>query len=125
MNTNKNHGVVQQFSLEADTKTALLAACMIALTEHDFVTHYEDTDVSLTLHWHGNAKRCVKLAYGINGINSAEELADFVVRWLERTAEYPECPYTYDGDAVKGFKFSCDGWSTFATVEPCWIIYGK
>ena len=47
-------GVVQKFSLESDTKTSLVAAITIALTEHKSVESFVSTEESLIFCWSNN-----------------------------------------------------------------------
>lgn len=112
-------GVLQEMVIEADTETALRAACQIAFTEHSHgAESYEDRNGVLRLLW-ADAEG-TKLPFKLT---TPEAVYEFVSRWLEQ-AEYDESPDT-DGSTKKGFRAEHDHGYVFLTIKPTWIVYGK
>lgn len=87
----------------------------------------------LVLHWtdgHGESSSRIPV-YPLPAPLNLEQVASFVETWLESVDYGPE-PST-DGSTGKGSRVYCEawgrieghGWSSFAAIEPEWLIYGK
>ena len=135
-------GLVQHFTLEADSQEQLVLAIKILQRWHKKVTHYvagvdRDNVPFLSLLW-GDHKRGEALPL-IAPLDDADAIALQVQSWL-KTVEYGRQP-DHDGDNSKGFRLlgakgpamypadswrSCD-WDFYSvlTVQPKWIEYGK
>lgn len=112
-------GVLQKLVIEADTETALRAACQLGFTEHSHgAASYDVKDGVLRLLW--SDTEGVKLPFKLT---TPEAVYEFVFRWLAQ-AEYGEEPDT-DGDTKKGFCAESDYGYVFMKFTPTWIIYGK
>ena len=113
-------GVVQKLVIEADTKTALLAACQIAFTEHSSgAESYEVRDGALHLFW-ADAEGA-KLPFKLK---TPEALYEFVSGWLAEAEPTDEQPDT-DGTVKKGFRAEHDYGYLLLRIKPTWIVYGK
>lgn len=125
-------GVIQKFELEADTYTALKAACMIALTDHSTaygwrVAQEIGQPPCLFITWTDKAPENNKFMVPIKDANA---LAKMIWDWLHdgnfmvyNNAERHDT----DGDLKEGFSFTMGGkhFSDMFFVKPEYIIYGK
>lgn len=118
-------GVVQQFMLEADTFTSLKAACAIMLTDHTKVVAYaiDPGTTKLTLLWHKEETEDAAVLMPFE-LATSDDVADFIWKWLQRSAAYPRQPNT-DGSVKKGFRITHAFSYVVLHVEPVWIVYGK
>jgi hypothetical protein len=119
MNTKREieWGVIQQLTVEADTRQSLVAALTIAMAYFP-ASHYTVIDHELRIGSEGTAF--------LTPISSPERLAAEVERWLA-TATYPESSYRGDGSMKKGWRVSVESsiWKSYVTIKPVWIVYGK
>mgnify|MGYP001577101372 CR=1 FL=1 len=112
-------GVLQALVIEADTETALRAACQLGFTEHSHGAEaYEVRDGVLRLLWADTEG--TKLPFKLT---TPEAVYEFVSRWLAQS-EYGEEPDT-DGSTKKGFRAEHDYGYIFMKFKPEWIVYGK
>jgi hypothetical protein len=120
MKADHDWGVVQKLVIEADTETALRAACEVVFTEHSCgCSHYRVDDGTLVLLW-GEEKGAKELPFDLDSPKAVEE---FVSRWLAQ-AEYREEPDT-DGSTKRGFRIETAHGYVLMKVKPTWIVYGK
>ena len=124
-------GVVQEFVVEADTDSTLVAAMTILLSYHSTVSHFRiETDPvsreqTLRLLW-SDDKQPGTGAF-LSPMKTPQQIADEVRRWLDN-ATYDTKHYGGDGSTKNGFRVELDnaGWSyTFALITPTRIIYSK
>lgn len=116
---NDDWGVLQKMVIEADTETALRAACQLAFTEHSHgAESYEVRDGTLLLLWAD--EEGTRLPFNLT---TPEAVYEFVSRWLAQSV-YGESPDT-DGSVKKGFRAEHDYGYVFMKVTPTWIVYGK
>ena len=113
-------GVVQKFQVEADTRTALVAAINILMTDHGKVTSWAERENELLLFWSDNEGLGHPLP---TPLDDPKKVADLAADWL-RQATYPSAPDT-DGSTKKGYTAKLANGYLVARISPTWIVYGK
>ncbi len=125
MELKQSKGIVQNLLVETDTKAGLMGAIMIATSEWNKATHYRcaEDGSKLELLWaHDRMPQVDKLPFNLEG---EQEINDFVVQWLTKSAKWlTEQPDT-DGDNVKGVRITNGSFYCVVEITPCWITYGK
>lgn len=124
MRKDREWGVVQRLEIEADTPAALLGACMVASAEHKEASHFIVTK-------NGDGSNSLRLLWTDKGdalpfpLKGAQEMADFIAQWLEKSATYPNSSPDTDGDVVDGFRIDVSDFYDVLRVTPAYIVYGK
>lgn len=123
MKLEKENGLIQALTVEADTLNALSGAVQIALVGHNKITHYNmaEDGSSLELRWTRHSM-CEKLPFPLI---DRDEITAFIEKWLLTTAVYPEAEYDGDIDYVAGFRVTTGDFYSVLKIEPIWIAYGK
>ena len=134
MKPNTNDWGVVDFDVTTDQTRNIEPVCKIALSGHRRVSHYQvvtldDSSTVLYLYW-TKSNHNIELPFELD---TAQSMADFISRWLEKKAVYPDDHYGGDGDSKKGVRIAnktehrkdVEEFYVVAIVEPDWVIYGK
>ena len=133
MDMNKDWGVVQKFVLEADTRTSLLSAIKILMTEYSHLRGFSESTINgipvLAVHWYE--------AEGINkfivDVTDSEQIVDALLVWVNTNCkgEYVEQP-DIDGSLKAGYRVCTyiEGYyhkisNVAFYIQPKWIEYHK
>lgn len=129
---NKDWGVVQHFELEADTKTAMLNALSVLMTEHSRLCGYEEFLVkdipTLAIYWTDSIAGMSKF---IVDVTSGEHIADTLLVWTKERCAATREP-NIDGSCRKGYRIfrslrepKQNASYVAFYIQPCWIEYHK
>ncbi len=130
---NKDWGVVQDFKLEADTRTALNNALSILMTENSKLRGYEefvDTDgvPTLAVYWTDAVAGMSKF---IVDVTNSEHIVDTLLVWTKERADKISQP-DIDGSIESGYRIfkyleepRPNKFYVSFYIQPCWIEYHK
>ena len=101
---NRDWGVVQEFNLQADTRTALRNAVGILMTEYSKLSGYEEfkhNDIpTLAIYWTDNISGMSKF---IVDVTDSEHIVDTLLLWSKARCDTLREP-DIDGSVKKGYR---------------------